>query len=85
MSLPIIIGIVVIILIAIAVTIFLNKEKLCNSVSFAKNLSMCKGSAPAPTTTPAPAPGPTTTPTQAPAVDAYDTLSDSIGNKISDL
>jgi hypothetical protein len=77
MSLPIIIGVVVIILIAIAVTIFLNKEKLCNSVSFAKNLSMCKGSAPAPTTTP------TTTPT--PAVDPYDRLSDSIGNKISGL
>ena len=32
-----------------------------------------------------PAPGPTTTPTQAPAVDAYDRLSDSIGNKISGL
>jgi hypothetical protein len=75
MSLPIIIGVVVIILIAIAVTIFLNKEKLCNSVSFAKNLSMCKGSVPAPTTTLAPAP----------PVDPYDTLSDSIGNKISNL
>ena len=81
MSLPIIIGVVVIILIAIAVTMFLNKEKLCNSVSFAKNLPMCKSSAPTQTTTPTPTP----TPTPAPPVDPYDRLSDSIGNKISDL
>jgi cell division protein FtsN len=69
----IIIGVVVIILIAVAVIVFLNKEKILKMT--------------APTTTPTlgPTPGPTTTTTPTPPVDPYDRLSDSIGNKISDL